>query len=121
MIQIHGDYDEIDHEIDRIGNMPTLEMKAELALVLEFGLFSTQAEVHVETGSLKSSGKEDFETKKRRWTGTITYGGPSAGVNNPVKYAIYEQRRGGPHNFMSATDELGPLWITALKTGLSKK
>jgi hypothetical protein len=70
--------------------------------ILAEAFAQTQAATHVITGSLKASGttESDFDGKDH-WTGTISYGGPSTGPNNPVDYAIYEMNRGGSHDFFS--------------------
>ena len=48
--------------------------------------------------------------------GTVSYGGPSPGVNNPVRYAWWEQSagmrglartEGGAHDFMAPARALG--------------
>jgi len=117
-IQIESDYDDFYREIDRVESMPTLEMKAALGIVLDFGFQETNAAVHVETGSLKSSETQEAESHKGEWTGTLEWGGASSGVNNPVDYAIYELARGGPHDFREPTKLLDPLFITAIKAGL---
>jgi hypothetical protein len=64
-------------------------------------------DIHIETGSLLSSATVDpIDTTPQRWSGQISVGGASAGVNNPVRYAASEffgtsPRHGGPpsHNF----------------------
>lgn len=64
---------------------------------------ATQAATHIITASLKLSGKTSSDFTGEEWSGKIEYGGPSAGINNPVDYAIYEQARGGDHDFMLPT------------------
>ncbi len=131
MIRITSDYSELDRELDRLERMP--DVKAQLALdtVLQLGYKETQAATHVETGSLKDSGKVDSSVNKidKQWEGEITYGGPSSGPNNPVDYAIYEKARGvggaggpsdvkGDHDFMSPLKLMDPMWVAAVKAGL---
>lgn len=73
-----------------------------LSPIMDDAFADTQAMVHVITGSLKASGKVDSSYDQHEWHGTISYGGPAAGaINDPVKYAWYEQRRGGAHDFMA--------------------
>ena len=130
MIHIESDWDSIDREIDRIASMPGPQTKALLDTVLEMGFAITQEDVHVQTGSLLSSGekKSDVEHFDKKWEGEIKYGGVSLGPNNPVDYAIYEKRRGthwagpssikGDHDFFARLPTLHPAWIAAVKAGL---
>ncbi len=44
----------------------------------------------------------------------------SAGINNPVDYAIYEKARGGDHNFMEPVETLGDERLgAAMQRGLT--
>lgn len=119
MIQIKGNYSQIDKELDRLEGMPDFKTKVALHGVLTSAYTESQAAVHIETGSLKSSGKMRAEEGKAKWTGELEYGGPSAGVNNPVDYAIYEQRRGDSHDFLANTHMLHEQWVEAMKVGLA--
>lgn len=118
-VKIIGDYSEIDREFDRLDHMPDEKAAKLLGFVLDVGFADTQAAVHVETGSLKSSGKTDTGVTGHNWHGEITYGGPSAGIHNPVDYAIYEKRRRGPHDFFGNLQLLDSLFATAMKEGLA--
>lgn len=131
MIHLSSDYSALDRELDRVEKMPDAKTKKLLGAVLEHGYTMTQAAVHVETGSLKSSGKKTANSSKidHKWEGEIEYGGPSAGVNNPVDYAIYEKARGaggaggpsdmkGDHDFFATLPLLHPEWTAAMKKGL---
>ncbi len=120
-IKLLSDWRDVDRELDRIEKMPDQRMIRLLNAALDVGFDVTQANVHVQTGSLKSSGtaEDDVDRAMKRWEGEIQYGGPSTGVNNPVDYAIYEQRRGGPHDFMAGLALVQPLFVTAMKAGLS--
>jgi hypothetical protein len=123
MITISSNWDDIEDEIDRITKrMPTLEMKAALDTALDIAFASTQAVVHVQTGSLKTSGKKGSKSSKARkqWEGTIKYGGPSGGVNNPVDYAIYEKERDGAHDFFAPLHLMKPIFVAAISKGLRK-
>ncbi len=127
MIRIESDWTAIDAELDRLSELPTEKGKKILQGVLDLAFMTTQEAVHVETGSLKSSGKKEDHTEHalHNWEGTITYGGESPGVNNPVDYAIYEKARGvhwmgpssakGDHDFMRPLDLFDPFWIAAVK------
>lgn len=103
----------------------------QLAGVLEevhrVNFLESQAITHVISGSLKASGKTSTSWSQRdlRWEGTMEYGGalvrvpvplptgtskqysPSAfEPKDPVKYAVYERARGGPHDFFGPA----PIW-----------
>lgn len=122
MIHIESDYSDIEAELDRLMRMPSRRMQRYLDQVLIFGYETTQASVHVRTGSLKTSGAWDSDSSRmtQKWVGTISYGGPSLGINNPVDYAIYEKERDGAHNFFAPLHLLHPLYIAAIKRGLSR-
>lgn len=101
MIEIHSDWGEVHAELDRLEGMPDGPMKALLDGVLLSAFFATQEEVHVITGSLRGSGNASSDVDGDEWTGLVSYGGPSPGFPfNPVRYAEYERRRGGDHDFM---------------------
>lgn len=95
---------------DRLDHLmhPEHGLDAHLKPVLDEAFEDTQTVVHVITGSLKASGKVDssYSSEENEWQGSITYGGPSAGsINDPVKYAWYEARRGESHDFMGSIHE----------------
>lgn len=117
-VKIISNYDFLDRELDRLDGLPDYKTKVAFSGVLREGYVGSQAIVHIETGSLKNSGKTKEKSSRRRWEGTLTYGGPSAGVNNPVDYAIYELARGGDHDFIANTHLLHQQWIQAMKKGL---
>lgn len=119
-IWINADYSEIDNELDRIIDMPNDKTTGLLDAVLDFGFKQTQAATHVLTGSLKSSLKKDSKETDSTWRGTISAGGASLGINNPVNYAIYEKARGGDHDFFGNLHLLHQMYIAALLKGLSK-
>lgn len=120
MIIVHSDWSKVESELDRLSVMPSPKTTALLRGVMTQGFAMTQDQVHIDTGSLKSSGKEDEDISytKHQWMGTIRYGGPSLGVNNPVDYAIYEKRRGGAHDFFLNLPMLHPQFIAAIKEAL---
>jgi hypothetical protein len=120
MMVLHGDYSELEREVARLDKMPDARMAGLLGVVLNFGLAEVKGAVHIDTGSLKASGKSEDETSGKQWEGSFTFGGVSPGVNNPVDYAIYELARGDSHYFMSPVKDLDPLWVTAILTGLGK-
>lgn len=126
-ITIKSNWKLIDKELNRLDRVPE-EAAANLDIVLAAGFFKTQQSVHIETGSLKSSGKVFSEFKMNEWKGTISYGGPSTGVNNPVTYAIYEKARGttwlgpssvkGDHDFMRPLTKMDEAWVKAIMKAL---
>jgi hypothetical protein len=92
----------------------------EQALTVQY--LATQAQVHVQTRSLKTSGRTDSDYADQTWSGTLTYGGPAPGaVYNPVRYAQVEQSRGGDkngtaHDFMEPVDPIGDrLYVAAIE------
>lgn len=82
---------------------PPVQTIAKLEGELNSTFLATQAATHIITGSLKASGKttSDWDENTFTWTGEIIYGGASTGLISPVDYAIYEQARGGAHDFMA--------------------
>lgn len=126
MIHLSSDYGDLDKEFDRLESMPDFKTKVALEQVLQKGYTQSQKDVHVDTSSLKSSGKTRSESDKgsNTWTGELEYGGASAGANNPVDYAIYEQRRAsdelGTHDFFANLHLLHPDFVKAIQMGLSK-
>lgn len=120
MMEIKGDWREVEKHLRKLKRVPDVRAKQKLDRVLEWGLRSTQEVVHIETGSLLVSGRADSTMLLGRYSGTISYGGPSMGINNPVDYAVYELDRGGDHDFMSVTRLMHPLWIAAIKEIISK-
>ena len=128
MIRIQSDYKFLEKELKRLDLAPNRAAKY-LDVVLHQGFNATQAAVHIETGSLKSSGRSNTSWDGDTWKGEITYGGFSLGVNNPVTYAIYEQARGthwagpssvkGDHDFMKPLEALDSLYVKAILKALS--
>lgn len=130
MIILHGDYRELEHELDRLDSQPSRKMGRLLDDVLDQGFMLTQAAVHVETGALKASGEKESNRSKvpAKWEGDITYGDPGGG-DATVDYAIYEKERGiggagglsnakGDHDFFAPLPALHPEWVAAILTGL---
>lgn len=117
MIILKSNWRAIERELDRLEKAPTKASKY-LDSVLYTGFAQTQAMVHIQTGSLKSSGKATTEFDGKTWRGEITYGGVSLGVNNPVTYAIYEKARDGDHDFMTPLKSLDTLFVKAILKAL---
>lgn len=117
-MQIHSDWSEVEKELGRLENLPDIKAAAVLDVVLSTAFAATQADTDVITGSLKASGSADSEVSNNEWRGTITYGGLTSGLNNPVRYAMYEQARGGGHDFMRALPEFHEPFAHAVLTAL---
>lgn len=115
MIKITRETNEIEKEVDRIAAGPTLADYAKFEEVLASQFQLTQFGVHVITGSLKLSGKIHSNVTNSKWEGEITYGGPSAGIHNPVDYAEYERNRDGDHDFLQYVAALSGDYIQAIK------
>jgi hypothetical protein len=114
------DISDVEKELDRIIDGPDKSDNAEFEAVLATQYQITQRTVHIQTGSLKNSGKLSSSSTGGNWEGRIEYGGSSVGFpHNPVKYAHYEQEREGAHDFMEpayALDErYGDAMISFLK------
>lgn len=80
---------------------PRYKAVAKLEQIHKLAFADVLLHTHVITGSLKLSGKSETNFDGDDWTGTIKFGGQSSGPNNPVNYAVYEQARGGDHDFMA--------------------
>lgn len=110
----HWDTSCADLELARLQEGLTGYDHANFSRVLLMAFARTAKDVHIETGSLLSSGRVDvLDSTGDRWSGEISYGGQSAGVNNPVRYAASEffgrsPKYGGPpsHNFFRNTDHI---------------
>ncbi len=119
MIRLISDWSEIERELDRVESLPDFKTNVKLNGVLREGYLITQADVHIESGDLKGSGKAKSEEKGKTWTGELKYGGVSSGGD--VDYAIYEKRRGGDHDFMRDLTLLHPMWVESIRESLAGK
>jgi hypothetical protein len=117
-IYVESDTHDFDLNFERMSNAPTKKGIAFLEATLFLAYEAQREATHVETGSLKSSTKKDSETRRHVWEGTITAGGASTGVNNPVNYAIYEKARGGAHDFQNVLDGYDAHWIVAVREAM---
>ena len=108
----HGSLHEMIDHFNKL-QKPPFKTIFQLEQALAKGFAETQAATHVLTSSLKFSGTTTSNFDGDTWEGTVSYGGPSTGVNNPVDYAIYERQRGGDHDFMAPlkTTEEEISWI----------
>ena len=114
MIRIEKITNDIEKEVNRLANGPAFKdmMRFERVLIRQFA--ATQTSVHVITGSLKSSGRVASAHGKDKWVGTITYGGKSAGIHNPVDYAEFERERDGRHDFLEPAVKMEHMYIHAM-------
>lgn len=115
MYDISSDWDSVLKEITRLKSTPSLSDKRKLDRTLNAVLMHTQSQVHIRTGSLFASGTQSSKLVAKTYRGHFSYGGFSPGVNNPVDYAIYEQDRGGAHNFMRGVEAFHPLWVKTIQ------
>ena len=95
-IHVHVDTSDVDRELNRLAAGPTPVDIRRFNAVLTAQFQHTQMVVHVITGSLRASGKEDAAETDTGWEGEISYGGPAPGhKHDPVKYAGEEKDRQG--------------------------
>lgn len=119
MIRIERLTNDMEKEIDRLSDGPTLVDLEEFENVLLSQYAATQMAVHVQTRSLKNSGKVSSNIGHNSWEGVISYGGPSAGsVHNPVDYAEYERERDGDHDFIAPAVALEGYYVRAMSAFL---
>src|SRR5687768_194443 len=118
MIRLQRLTDDIDKEVDRLAEGPKPEDFLRFDAVLTQQFQATQRAVHVQTRSLKTSGKSSSSTNGNSWEGEISYGGPSEGIHNPVDYAEYERERGIAHDFLAPAQALSAAYIAAMKAFL---
>lgn len=95
-VRIEMDASDALREIHRLAGGPGLDDVHRFERVIIAQYQATQAVVHIITGSLRRSGKVDFDAgfTGHQWNGEVTYGGDAPGaVRGYVKYARYEQQR----------------------------
>lgn len=114
MIRFERVTNEIEKEVNRLANGLQFKdlIKFEKVLIVQFA--GTQAKVHVITGSLKLSGRVSSGAPNGNWEGSISYGGKSSGIHNPVDYAEYEREREGRHDFLAPARDLDSKYIDAV-------
>jgi hypothetical protein len=100
VVRYEVDTSDVEAELERLERLDSATL-LRLEAVLAMSYAATQQAVHVITGSLKGSGRFSSSAHGNSWHGEIRYGGVSPGINNPVDYAEYEQRRGGAHDFIA--------------------
>jgi hypothetical protein len=99
-----ADMDALIAHVDKLAGPPSFRTIRELETGLSTAFDRTQEHVHVISGSLKASGRTTSDYNDNEWSAEIVYGGPSA--PHDVDYAIYEQARGGTHDFMAGAAEV---------------
>lgn len=115
MIRLERLTDGIDEEIDRLAAGPTIQDYLAFERVLAAQFQATQQAVHVQTRSLKSSGKVSSSNQLNRWEGVISYGGASTGIHNPVDYAEFERERDGSHDFLAPARHIETAYEAAMR------
>lgn len=120
MIYIHVDISDVDDELKRLEDQPSYKTVVALESTLSTQFAGTQQQVHVITHSLKTSGKIESDIGRSIWKGELSYGGVSPGsFHDPVKYAEYEQSKGGDHDFILPAVEsdglYGIIMLAAIK------
>lgn len=118
MIHFERISDGIEDELERLIAGPSAADLLAFEGVLTSQFQATQQAVHVITGSLKSSGRVSSSNSQSKWEGTISYGGPSTGVHNPVKYAEYEREKDGLHDFLAPAKAMENQYIAAMNAYL---
>lgn len=117
---IYSDFSEVYAVLRGMERAPSQKGIHALGLVMDFGLAQMKGATHIETGSLESSEKADADHRGALWSAEIQAGGVSTGVHNPVDYAIYEQARGGAHDFTLPLNALDPFWVEAVEQGFTE-
>ena len=114
MIRIEKISNDIEKEVSRLAKGPQFDdmLRFERILISQFA--ATQSAVHVVTGSLKSSGRVASSHSDTKWEGTISYGGRSAGIHNPVDYAEFERERDSSHDFLAPARNIETQYIQAM-------
>lgn len=122
MIEIHGNYESIEFELNRIEHQPDGHTLALLESALEKAFGITQMDVHVITGHLKASGDKDSHVVGETWHGSISYGEPGDAhwKKDPhATYATFERGRGGSHDFFGNIHILDDTLLHAVEEGLA--
>lgn len=106
--------DRIIDELDELSRAPSPRQVAAMDLALARSFADTQAQVHVDTGALKASGRMSSEVDQEEgtWTGSIQYGGPQA------PHAVYEVAEGGSHDPFNNLPTFEELFEEALTEGM---
>jgi hypothetical protein len=100
-VEVSCDTSQVDHDLNRIGRGPDTAAHLRFDQVLTGQFQTTQAVIHVWTGSLRASGHHEGSARPGGgWKGEIVYGGatlrtaPDPGpARNPGQYAVYEFRK----------------------------
>jgi hypothetical protein len=115
-----------DLELRRLENGFTEYDFTNFAAILLRNHLQVQATVHIETGSLRASGTAEVDHSGHdRWEGHISYGGTSAGVKNPVRYAASElfgrsPRYGGDHDYLRPAEHIDEEMVGPVSSFISR-
>jgi len=85
------DMSRVDRQLDHLSDGPDTDDILRFEAIMAALFTETQIAAHLRTGHLIASGSYDTETRGDVWHGHIKY---------EANYAIYEQARGGLHDFM---------------------
>lgn len=109
-VDIEVDVSEPMHEIDRLLAEFAPEVFLRLEKLLAAAFLSCWNVVHVETGSLKSTGRPESLATATEWGGRVHFGGAAPGFpRDPAFYGVFELARGGLHFFLQPAYEImGP-------------
>lgn len=98
-----------DLELERLARGFTGHDHQNFARVLLTNFARVVGDIHIETGSLLSSSRADLiASTDDKWEAEMRFGGSSAGVKNPVRYAASElfgrsPKHGGMHDYLRST------------------
>lgn len=117
-----------DLELTRLQDGFTGYDHLNFARILIAGYARAQADVHIETGSLRGSmHAEVSESSPQRWDAELSAGGESAGVKNPVRYAASEYfgdspRYGGApaHNYFRNLEHIDDDYMGPVSSFISR-
>jgi len=94
-IHIEVDDSEVRNELNRLIEGPKEVTIGEFEAMLIAATAMTEAAVHIETGSLKSTVHPDSSFEPLRWQGAVRAGGAAPGMpRDPAFYGVYELARG---------------------------
>lgn len=109
-IKIEIDDTEARDEINRVMIGPGSRTFFGFEDAFSFAYAEVFRDIHVQTGSLKSTIKVDTVLLDEfTWEGTIRVGGRAPGMpRDPAYYGVYELARGGEHFFFRGAHEIIP-------------
>lgn len=114
-IRITSNFGDFNKELNRLKRLPGAEGKAILDGTLHAMKEEVKATVHVQSGRLKASTEASSHSVPHEWHGEIV-------VGNGLDYAMYEQERDGPHDFIGVNEhQMYEQMLEAVKEVLAKK